>query len=346
MSSNTTVLLTGASGSLGASTLARLAADSNIYVIAVLRSFAQSEAALRSRYAFQVSEGRLCFAEIPDMTIPNVFDELASRADAIIHIATPLAYDNLMEKLIKPSWAIVHNVLSAAEKSDRVRRVVITGSMVSTMRVDDMFSGKTISEKSWNPIPLEEAEMSPSNAYQYSKVSAEKKAWEFMNQKPRGFDLIVLLAPSITGKSLQAGFKPEKGNLGGQPGLYRALFDLDRPGFLYPFFMDVEDVSRIHIQALSPSIPGNERYMFHSPELMVANDVARGVREDFPQLRDRVPAPEEDAGGGPPPNLVKTDMSKFEKVFGRQQWKSARESARETVEDIVAYDERQKQAAQ
>ncbi|KIY00221.1 uncharacterized protein Z520_03906 [Fonsecaea multimorphosa CBS 102226] len=353
--SKTTILLTGASGALGAATLALLATDPNVEVIAVLRSLARSEASLRSRYASQVSEGLLSFVEIPDMTVPNAFDESARKADAIIHIATPLTYDNLMETMIKPSWAILHNVLSAAEKSGgSVKRVIVTGSMVSTMRVDDLYSSeKTISEESWNPIGLEEAELNPLNAYCYSKVSAEKKAWEFMKEKPRDFELVVLLAPSITGKSLQPGFKPDKRNLGGQPGLYRGLFDCDKPGFVYPYFMDVEDVSRVHVQALSPRIPGNERYMFHSPELMIGDDIARAVRENFPQLRDRVPAPEEGAAGaaadnnsGVSPNLVKTDMSKFEQAFGRQQWKSARDSARETVKDIVAYEERQKQAAQ
>ncbi|KIW25040.1 uncharacterized protein PV07_10713 [Cladophialophora immunda] len=83
--------------------------------------------------------------------------------------------------------------------------------------------------------------------------------------------------------------------------------------------------------------------MFHSPELMVTDEIARAVREDFPQLRDRVPAPEEDVNGGA--NMVKTDISKFEQAFGGQQWKSARVSARETVADIVAYEEKQRQAA-
>ncbi|OAG34081.1 hypothetical protein AYO21_11775 [Fonsecaea monophora] len=338
--SKTTILLTGASGALGSSTLALLAANSNFEVIVVLRSLARSEAAFRSRYASQVSEGRLSFVEVPDMTIPDTFDELARKADAIIHIATPLTYDNLMETTIKPSWAILRNILSAAEKSGRVRRVVVTGSMVSTMRMGALYSGGTISAESWSPITLEEAVLNPLNAYQYSKVSAEKKAWEFMKEKPRAFDLVVLLAPSITGKSLQPGFKPNKSNLGGQPGIYKGLFDCDEPGFLFPYFMDVEDVARVHVQALSPGIPGNERYMFHSPELMMADDIAGAVREDFPHLRQRVPAPQRGVDSGPSSNLIKTDISKFEKAFGRQQWKSARDSARETVEDIVAYEER------
>ena len=237
MSRKTTVLLTGATGSLGASTLALLLADPSITVLAILRSLAKSAPFLTSKYSPQISSGQLSLLEIPDMTVPGAFDEPASRADAIMHIATPLAYDNLLEKLVKPSWEIVHNVLQAAEKSPRVTRVVITGSLVATMLLPrDLFSNKLITPLDFNPITLAEAESSPLAAYQYSKVHAEKMAWKFMSEQKRGFDLIFLLAPSITGRSLQERFKPEKGNLGGQPGLFMGLFDVQRPGFLFPYF--------------------------------------------------------------------------------------------------------------
>lgn len=113
----------------------------------------------------------------------------------------------------------------------------MTGSQVATLKIPEgLFSGKIINEDNWNPITVEEAEATPRDAYQYSKVHAEQKAWEFMKEKPREFDLIFLLAPSITGKSLQDGYKPEKGHLGGQPGLYTGLFDVEKPGFLFPIF--------------------------------------------------------------------------------------------------------------
>ncbi|OCT53165.1 putative NAD dependent epimerase/dehydratase [Cladophialophora carrionii] len=345
-----TVLLTGATGSLGASTLAHLLSDTDFAVVATLRSSAKSEPFLRSKYAAHVSSGRLSFVEIPDMTAPHAFDGPASSGgvDAIIHIATPLAYDDVVNKVIKPSWTIVHNVLIAAEKSRRVKRVVMTGSLVATMRIPEgLFAGgSTISEADWNPITRDEAGANPSTAYQYSKVHAEKEAWKFMNEQPRAFDLIFLLAPSITGRSLQGGFKPEKGHLGGQPGLNTGLFDVERPGFLFPMFADVEDVARVHVEALSPRIPGNQRYLFHSPELMAPNPIAAAIREEFPQLRDRVPAPDEGSGSGEPANLVKTDQSRFESAFGKRTWKSARLSALETVQDIVDYERRsEKQAA-
>ncbi|KAK4940802.1 hypothetical protein LTR10_019195 [Elasticomyces elasticus] len=338
--SPSTILLTGATGLVGAATLFQLMHESSHTVIAVLRSRAKSEAFLATKYAPQISAGRLSFLEIPDMTSPGVFDDAATQSDAIIHIATPLAYDDVIEKVVKPSGTIVHNVLLAADKSERTKRVIVTGSIVSTFRLpNDLFSGKTVSAESWNDIPYEEAGLNPANAYQYSKTHSEQQAWKFMSEKTRSFDLIYLLAPAITGKSIHQGFVPSKEALGGQAGIYRDLFDKEKPGFLFPYFMDVEDVAKVHVMSLAPSVPGNERYLFHSPELMTGNDMARAVREDFPQLRSRVPAPDVEAGDAVPPNLVKTDISKAEKVFGTV-WKSARQTTRETVADIIAFENR------
>jgi hypothetical protein len=100
---------------------------------------------------------------------------------------------------------------------------------------------------------------------------------------------------------------------------------------------DIHDVARIHVESLSQNIPGNERYLFNSPEVMAGNLTAQVIRDEFPQLKDRVPAPDKDAGDGLPPSLAQTDISKFEKAFGRQNWKSAKASALEGVADIVAY---------
>jgi hypothetical protein len=100
---------------------------------------------------------------------------------------------------------------------------------------------------------------------------------------------------------------------------------------------DVEDCARVHVEALSPSIPGDERYIFRSPETLVGDVVAKGIREDFPQLRDRIPAPSERNASEVPEGLVNVSTAKFERAFGQWQWKSRRLSIKETVEDILSH---------
>jgi NADPH-dependent methylglyoxal reductase len=234
---SSTILLTGASGSLGASTLAQLLTHPEYTILAVLRSLAKSAPHFQTTYPEAISGGRLQLLEIRDLTVPGNFDGPATKADMIMHIATPFSRSNFEETMIKPTWQILHSILTAADKSPRTKRVIVTGSQVSLMRIpQDLASGRTITEEDFNPITLDEAGDSLSPAYQYSKTSSEQRAWSFMKEKKRSFDVIFLLAPTILGRSIQPGFRPDKGGFGGQPMIYQNLFDVERPGPLYPHF--------------------------------------------------------------------------------------------------------------
>jgi len=46
----------------------------------VIRSFAKNKAALSKQYGKAVESGALTFSEIPDMTVPNAFHELAKKS--------------------------------------------------------------------------------------------------------------------------------------------------------------------------------------------------------------------------------------------------------------------------
>jgi hypothetical protein len=94
-------------------------------------------------------------------------------------------------------------------------------------------------------------------------------------------------------------------------------------------------VATIHIRSLDPKVPGNERYLLEAEGSISGPLLATKVREAYPELRDRVPAPKDDSDGIPSP-MVKSDTSKAEKAFGpKSQWTDWWTSARGTVEDIV-----------
>ncbi|KAM3070404.1 hypothetical protein ACMFMG_010231 [Clarireedia jacksonii] len=336
MTSNPSILLTGATGSLGASVLEQLlAADYKVYT--VLRSSKKSQKFLEKKYPQHIDNNTLEFIEIPDMTVPGVFDEGASKATYIIHVATPLSYSNFQEEMITPASIVDHNILTAAHKSTTVKRVVITGSVVSIMFPSrDLMAGKTFNEDDFNPIPLEDALKNVYGAYSYSKVTSEKLAWEFIKNEKPDFDLVVLLAPSITGRCIQEGFVPQKRALGGMGAIYREVFDKEEPGFIYPWTMDVDDVATIHVKALRDTTPGNQRYVFHIREPVTAAAVAQKIREEYPQLRDRVPAPKP-GSDVLPESMSRFDTSKSDAVFGTE-WKDWWKSAKATVDDIVKYE--------
>jgi NADPH-dependent methylglyoxal reductase len=231
------VLLTGATGNLGAVILEQLlAAGQNVN--AIVRSLSKSKGPLSKQYETAVKSGQLTFTEIPDMTIQHAFDEAAQKASGTIHAATPLSESNFLEKMIKPVSTITKSLLDAAAASKTVMRVIITGSIVATLKFpDDLMSGRTISEKDWNSVTLEEAVSARHLAYQYSKAKSEQEAWAYMETKKPRFELIYLLAPSITGKSIQPGAQVTKKALGGISSFYREIFDVEKPGKQTPFFM-------------------------------------------------------------------------------------------------------------
>ena len=231
------ILLTGATGTLGASVLDQLLSNGH-KVTAVIRSFKRSYAFLSQTYAPHIQSGTLVLLEIPDLAAPNVFDEPAKNVDAIIHVATPITSSDFEATMIHPTWTIDHSILTAATNSPTVKRVIVTGSIVSTMIFpDDFFQAKVISEKNWNSLTLEQALETQMGAYSYAKTSAEQKAWAFMEREKPKFDLVFLLVPGITGKSIQGGWVPSKDFMGGIGAIYKALFDVETPGFTIPYFM-------------------------------------------------------------------------------------------------------------
>ncbi|KAJ5621170.1 hypothetical protein N7510_005154 [Penicillium lagena] len=326
-----TILLTGATGSLGAVVLERLL-HTGYRVEVVLRSLSKSKSYIETRYSS--FHEQLAFIEIPDMTIPDVFDDAASRANVIVHVATPLAYSNYEEDMIAPAWQIDHNLLTAAEKSKTVRRIVLTGSLVSVISLPNQLQDdRVFNTEDFNPISLSESIERMQSAYSFSKTNSERNAWHFVKQNKPTFDLVVLLAPSITGRSIHEGFVPNKNALGGMAAIYREVFDRKSLGFLFPYIMDVDDVATIHLQAISTSVPGNRRYILHAPEPITAVKVARKIREEYPQLKSRVP--EAPAGGdGLIQPLAKFDTSEMNYHFG-SEWKGWWESAKATIDDIL-----------
>ena len=238
-----TILLTGATGNVGSVTLEHLLQEGH-YVNAVLRNAGKSISFFEYKFPSAVSSGQLKFTSVPDMTVDGAFDLAAASATAIMHIATPLADGDWVKTMIEPTWAIDHNILTAAKASKTVKRVIICGTILQTMRVDtDLRNpGVTISEKDYNSLSFEESKDGPwALAYMFSKTNAEKKmcAWVKENEGSIGFDVVMLLPPSITGRSPQIGYRPTPDGPGGISWVQkRLLFGTDgEVGDSYPFFL-------------------------------------------------------------------------------------------------------------
>ncbi|CAG8080115.1 unnamed protein product [Penicillium salamii] len=179
---------------------------------------------------------------------------------------------------------------------DHLHRFVLLGSAVSVLNsFEDMTrEGKPYTEADWNPVTAEQAieRNDPVLGYNVSKTRAETAAWDFMKSNRPSFDLVVINPDIITGPMIHPISGPSSINETNQfaigsfiDGTHKSL-----DGVTFPFyhFVDVRDVARSHVDALTNKAASNQRILLIagliSPQLVV-----NAIRKHFPDLRMRVP---------------------------------------------------------
>jgi hypothetical protein len=94
------------------------------------------------------------------------------------------------------------------------------------------------------------------------------------------------------------------------------------------------------VLALEPEkVPGNQRYLLASPETVDLRSVVARMKEDYPELADKLPDVGVDDEGhrSRMAKLAKVDTSKSDVVFGTK-WKSAYDSIKEIVLDAIRWE--------
>ena len=136
-----------------------------------------------------------------DLLTEGAFDDAMKECELVIHTASPFILNakDPVKELLNPALKGTENVLNSANRAETVKRVVLTSSVVSIFgdNVDFETSGKSaLDESDWNATSS--TQQMP---YSYSKVMAEKKAWEIYGNQNR-WDLITINPGGIWGPSL------------------------------------------------------------------------------------------------------------------------------------------------
>jgi dihydroflavonol-4-reductase len=97
----------------------------------------------------------------------------------VMHIASPYQLDvkDPMQDLVIPARSGTLNVLRACQQAG-VKRVVLTSSMAAV--TDSPDPKHTYTEDDWNELSSLKR-----NPYYYSKVMAERAAWDFVEEVRR-----------------------------------------------------------------------------------------------------------------------------------------------------------------
>ncbi len=139
----------------------------------------------------------------------GAFDVAMQGCEIVLHMASPFVvtnYKDAIRDIIEPAVIGTENVLNSVNRTTSVKRVVVTSSIAATYgdAIDILTTtNNCFDENHWNTSSSLEHQ-----PYSYSKVAAERKAWEMAQAQTR-WDLVcinpaLVLGPSLT-KNTQSG---------------------------------------------------------------------------------------------------------------------------------------------
>ncbi len=269
------VLVTGGTGYIG-SWVVKYLLDAGNEVRVAVRDKKRADKIGHLQEMAKGSPGKLEFWEA-DLLKDHSFDEAMQGCEIVYHLASPFMIGNVKnpyEKLINPALKGTENVLHSVNKTPSVKRVALTSSIVSivgdNIEALDTENG-VFTEKDWN-----KTSSAAHNPYPYSKVLAEKKAWEIHDAQDR-WSLVVLNPGFVMGPSLTR--NSDSGSIGFMMDMLSGKNKMGVPN-LHLTFVDVRDIARAHILAAeTPHLKG--RFIITSVSLTML-EFANVIRSQFP----------------------------------------------------------------
>ena len=255
------VLVTGGTGYIGSWVVKYLLENDNIVRVTV-RDKNRTDKTQHLQEIAENSKGKLEFWEA-DLLKEGSFNEAMQGCETVYHLASPFMIGNVKDpygKLINPALKGTKNVLNAVNQTVSVKRVALTSSIVSIVgdNIDVLnTSNGTFTEEDWNTTSS-----ASHNPYPYSKVLAEKKAWEMHNAQNR-WSLVVLNPGFVMGPSLTQ--KSDSASISFILDLLKGKQKIGVPN-LQLTFVDVRDIAKAHILA-AENLKANGRHIITSTTL-------------------------------------------------------------------------------
>lgn len=278
---NQTVLVTGATGYV-AGWLVKNLLDAGLTVHAAVRDPDNADKVAHLKELADSAPGTLQLFKA-DLLDEGSYTEAMAGCSVVFHTASPfiLSFDDAQKDLIDPARKGTLNVLDSVNKTDSVKRVVLTSSCAAIYgdNIDLKTSGKqALDESDWNTTSS-----LTHQPYAYSKTLAEQAAWDTVKQQSR-WDLVTInpslvLGPGINPRSTSASlglFKQfASGKLkAGVPAFYIAA-------------VDVREVADAHVKAaFTPEAKGRYILSGHDTSFIEFADILRtqfGNDYGFPQ---------------------------------------------------------------
>lgn len=270
------VCVTGASGYI-ASWIVKYLLERGFTVHATVRDSGKASSVAHLWKAAQGAAGKLVLFDA-DLIKPGSFKAAIEGCELVIHTASPFVirgFTDPYEALVRPAVEGTENVLDSCNAVQSVKRVVLTSSVASIYgdAIEILKApGGVFTEKLWNNTSSEKHQ-----PYSYSKVMAERKAWDLCQKQSR-WDLVTInpslvMGPSLTTQtqSTSIDVMRDLGNGRQRTGVPMLEFGI----------VDVREVATAHILAgLNSSAEGRFILSAHTASLL---QMAIILRTRFPQ---------------------------------------------------------------
>jgi len=232
-----------------------------------------------------------------DLNVEGSFDEAIDGSHYVMHTASPyvLTVNDPQTELIDPAVNGTLTVLRSCSKFN-VKKVILTSSMAALTD----HPVKKYTEEDWNELSSLKR-----NPYYYSKMLAERSAWDYVKEKTDNgeecFKLIVINPFVVIGPALN------KEGLNTSNGIYKGLFTGQYPVIMEIAWgmVDVRDVAMAHILAMENE-KAQGRYICANTTLRM-KEIVDFLREHYPNYK----LPKTDMSCGFGTGLVKL-MSNFQ----------------------------------
>ncbi|KAM0261236.1 hypothetical protein ACHAPA_009872 [Fusarium lateritium] len=328
------LVITGVSGHVGFRVLVE-ALTRGYKARAVIRNASQADQ-IKSADSLKPYLTQVEFAVVPELLVPDAFHGVLDGADGVVHVASPLpsASQEFKRDLIEPAVKATLGILKAAKDVSTIKRVIITSSIASLITWDYLMSPDTTKvftvRDTYTPTNLDGPFANAMDAYGVSKAAALAATECFKQEEKPHFEVVSILPSMVTGKH-ELNCTPEDVGKGSNGTTLGALLNNKSDTPSLGVSVHVNDVARVHIDALDPAIQGNRNYLCSSGGLegTVWEDAKEIVRRNFPKAVADGIFPLE---GSQPSRPIRLDSSDTEEVFG---WRFA--SFEEQVKSIAEH---------
>ncbi|PNP49642.1 hypothetical protein THARTR1_09653 [Trichoderma harzianum] len=280
------VLLTGGTGMIGFKTLVEVAKAGYKVRVAVRNQAGYDRITSLKPLAPYVSQ--LESIIVPEITAPGAYDEAVKGVKYVVHVASPLALpvndeEAYQTQIIQPAIRGTVGILESANKVSGIEKIVITASVLSISSIVSMASGAKVNEKT-RATNTEGPFASSVFAYEASKALAFQATEKFIADKKPAFDVINILPVFVVGRddTVTDVSNIVKGSNGLMLG---PLLGHARNDPLLGVTVHLDDVAKMHVLALEPSLKGNHDFLAcaHPNEVVDWADSYEIVKKRFPE---------------------------------------------------------------